>query len=149
MQATPLQVAGMFAVPANGGYRVTPHLLKDQEEAKNWRESLNLHPETLNILRTGLRQVITDGTGKVMNVPTLPANAGKTGTAEDPPRKSHAWYGGYAPLDNPEIVVVAFIENADGGGGKVAAPMVRQVLETYFNHSQPTGATGKEAVQSD
>ena len=84
-----------------------------------------------------------------MNVPTLPANAGKTGTAEDPPRKSHAWYGGYAPLNNPEIVVVAFIENADGGGGKVAAPMVRQVLETYFNHTQPTGATGKAAVQSD
>ncbi len=149
MQVTPLQVAGMFAVPANGGYRVTPHLLKDQEEAKNWRESLNLQPETLNILRTGLRQVITGGTEKAMNVPTLPANAGKTGTAEDPPRKSHAWYGGYAPFDNPEIVVVAFIENADGGGGKVAAPMVRQVLETYFNHTQPTGAIGKAAVQSD
>lgn len=149
MQATPLQVAGMFAVPANGGYRVEPHLLKDREETKTWRESLNLKPETLNVLRTGLRQVITSGTGKVMNVPTLPPNAGKTGTAEDPPRRSHAWYGGYAPLDAPEVVVVAFVENADGGGGKVAAPMVRQVLETYFNHTQPTGATGKAAVQSD
>ncbi len=149
MQATPLQVAGMFAVPANGGYRITPHLLKDREETKNWRESLNLNPETLKILQTGLRQVITSGTGKAMNVSTLPTNAGKTGTAEDPPRKSHAWYGGYAPFNNPEVVVVAFVENAEGGGGKIAAPMVRQVLETYFNQTQPTGAAGREPVQSD
>src|ERR687886_2109260 len=43
-QATPLQLAVMFSIPANGGYRVKPHLLKDNEESKNWRKSLNLKP---------------------------------------------------------------------------------------------------------
>lgn len=129
---SPLQVAVMFSVPANGGYRVKPHLLKDNEEAKSWRESLNLQPSTIKVLREGLRAVITQGTGTALNVETLPPTAGKSGTAEDPPRKSHAWFGAYAPLDKPEIVVVAFAENSGGGGGSVAAPMVRQVLEAYF-----------------
>jgi len=140
MQATPLQVAMMFAVPANGGYLVQPHLLKDNEEARQWRESLNISPGTISILQQGLRQVITAGTARSLNVPTLPPFAGKTGTAEDPPRHSHAWFGAYAPYENPEIIVVAFVENsAEGGGGKVAAPIVRQVLETYFNKVKPAG----------
>lgn len=132
LQASPLQVAVMFAVPANGGYRVKPHLLKDNEESKNWRMSLDLEPETVEILRQGLREVVTDGTGTAMNVPTLPPTAGKSGTAEDPPRPSHTWFGAYAPHDRPEIVVVAFGENSGSGGGAFAAPKVRQVLETYF-----------------
>uniref|UniRef100_A0ACD5H186 Uncharacterized protein n=1 Tax=Desertifilum tharense IPPAS B-1220 TaxID=1781255 RepID=A0ACD5H186_9CYAN len=45
------------------GYRVKPHLLKDNEEAKNWRESLDLEPVTVDILQRGLRQVVTNGTG--------------------------------------------------------------------------------------
>ncbi|WP_448598647.1 penicillin-binding protein 2 [Thermoleptolyngbya sp.] len=151
LQASPLQVAVMFAVPANGGDLVRPHLLKDQEATRSWRTPIGLSPTTLRILQDGLRQVVTSGTGKVMNTSSLPPNAGKTGTAEDPPRKSHAWYGGYAPLEKPEIVVVAFIENsAEGGGGKVAAPMVKQVLETYFNKTQPDNqAAPQSGVVSD
>ncbi|MBF2087153.1 penicillin-binding protein 2 [Thermoleptolyngbya sp. C42_A2020_037] len=151
MQASPLQVAVMFAVPANGGDLVRPHLLKDQEASRSWRTPIGLSPTTLRILQDGLRRVVSSGTGKVMNTPSLPPNAGKTGTAEDPPRKSHAWYGGYAPLDNPEIVVVAFVENSpEGGGGKVAAPMVKQVLETYFNKTQPDSqAAPQGGVVSD
>lgn len=138
MQATPLQVARMFAVPANGGFLVKPHLLKDNEESRQWRESINLSPVTVRILEQGLRQVVTAGTGKVLNVPNLPPIAGKSGTAEDPPRHSHAWFGAYAPYENPEIIVVAFVENsAEGGGGKVAGPMVLQVLQTYFTKVKP------------
>jgi penicillin-binding protein 2 len=149
MQATPLQVAVMFAVPANGGDRVKPHLLKDNEAARNWRESLNLSDSTIEVLRKGLRMVVTTGTGKAMNVSTLPPTLGKSGTAEDPPRRSHAWFGAYAPLDNPEIVVVAFVENDGGGGGKVAAPIVRQVMEAYFNGTQPNGQANRASVTSD
>lgn len=137
LQATPLQVAVMFAVPANGGYRVKPHLLKDDEESKSWRVSLNMKPETVKVLRQGLRQVITNGTGKAMDVPHLPPMSGKSGTAEAPPGKSHAWFGAYGPTDKPEIVVVAFAEHSGGGGGKVAAPMVREVMEAYFNRKPP------------
>ncbi|MEL6221448.1 MAG: penicillin-binding protein 2 [Cyanobacteria bacterium J06627_8] len=130
--ASPLQVAVMFAPPANGGYLVKPHLLKDNEAARNWREPIDISPVTLRVLQEGLRRVITSGTGQGINDPTLPSISGKSGTAEDPPRLSHAWFGAYAPTDNPEILVVAFAENSGGGGSKVAAPMVKQVIDYYF-----------------
>jgi penicillin-binding protein 2 len=149
LQASPLQVAVMFAAVANEGYRVTPHLLRDNEAAQNWRESLNISPEVMRLLQQGLRQVITSGTGKALNVSTLPPIAGKSGTAEDPPRESHTWFGAYAPADNPEIVVVAFGENSGGGGGSVAAPMVRQVFEAYFNGSQATTAAPTASTPTD
>ncbi|MBF2073107.1 MAG: penicillin-binding protein 2 [Synechococcales cyanobacterium C42_A2020_086] len=149
LQSTPLQVAVMFAVAANGGYRVHPHLLLDNEDARNWRKSLNISPTTLKILEEGLRMVVTSGTGQALNDPSLPPISGKSGTAEDPPRLSHSWFGAYGPTDNPEIVVVAFGENSGGGGGKVAAPMARQVLQTYFNGTQATGAAQPEDVTSD
>jgi penicillin-binding protein 2 len=145
-QATPLQVAVMFAVPANGGYRVKPHLLKDNEESKSWRKSLNIKPPTLKVIRQGLREVISAGTGKALDVPYMPPIAGKSGTAEAPPGKPHAWFGAYAPADKPEIVVVAFVEHsAAGGGGKVAGPMTLQVLEAYFNKKPPQPSKDKQA----
>lgn len=149
MQSSPLQVAVMFAVAANGGYRVKPHLMLDNQDVQNWRKSLNISDTTLKILQQGLRMVITSGTGQAGSSPVLPAISGKTGTAEDPPRLSHSWFGGYGPSDKPEIVVVAFGENSGGGGGKVAAPMVRQVLETYFTGKQSTEAAEPADVTSD
>jgi penicillin-binding protein 2 len=137
LQTTPLQVAVMFAVPANGGYLVTPHLLKDSRTNDDWRESLGMRPETVEILQDGLRQVISQGTATALNVPNLPPIAGKTGTAEAPPYENHAWFGAYAPADDPEVVVVAFAENSGGGGGKIAAPMVLQVLQGYYKDWQP------------
>jgi penicillin-binding protein 2 len=149
LQSSPLQVAVMFAVPANGGDLVQPHLLMDNQTAKRWRKPLGISPAVIENLQGGLRQVITNGTGKALNVSTLPSVSGKSGTAEDPPRKSHAWFGAYGPTENPEIVVVAFAENSGGGGGSVAAPMVRQVLETYFNGTQANESAQPENVQSD
>jgi penicillin-binding protein 2 len=137
LQASPLQVARMFAVPANGGYLVKPHLLKNDEEKQQWRESLNLQPKTLEVIRQGLRQVVDGGTGGVLNTQTIPKAAGKSGTAEAPPGPVHVWFGGYAPIDKPEIVVVAFGEHMGGGGGKNAAPMVLKVMETYFGYKEP------------
>jgi penicillin-binding protein 2 len=150
LQATPLQLAVMFSVPANGGYRVKPHLLKDDEESKQWRKSLDLKPSTVRVLRQGLRAVVNGGTGAALNMPTIPPAAGKSGTAEAPPGQPHVWFGGYSPADNPEIVVVAFGEHegANGGGGKIAAPMVLKVMEAYFNSkkSDKAAATDKPAV---
>jgi penicillin-binding protein 2 len=136
LQATPLQVAGMFAVPANGGYHVQPHLVKDPSK-REWRESMNLKPTTIATIRKGLREVVDGGTGAVMNSQTIPQSAGKSGTAEAPPGPSHVWFGSYAPANKPEIVVVAFGEHTGGGGGKTAAPMVLKVMEAYFNGGKP------------
>lgn len=132
LQTSPLQVTVMFAVPANGGYMVTPHLLKDSRTPDDWREPMDLQPATVEILQDGLRQVISSGTARSLNLPNLPPIAGKTGTAEAPPFENHAWFGAYAPAENPEILVVAFAEHSGGGGGSVAAPMVKQVLEGYY-----------------
>jgi penicillin-binding protein 2 len=138
LQVTPMQAAIMFSVPANGGYRVKPHLLKDNEEAQSWRESLNMKPVTINVLRDGLRKVITEGTGKSLNKPTIAPASGKSGTAEaGVGRPNHTWFGAYAPSDRPEITVVAFGENSGHHGGTVCGPMVLQVLEAYFQHKYP------------
>ncbi|MBD2132981.1 penicillin-binding protein 2 [Sphaerospermopsis sp. FACHB-1094] len=139
--STPLQVAVMFAVPANGGYRVQPHLLKDDGDAKKWRSSLNMKPVTIKVLREGLRKVVSEGTGKVLNQPNIPPVAGKSGTAEAWNRRgikqNHAWFGAYAPADKPEILVVAFGEHSGGGGGSVAAPMILEIMEDYFARKYP------------
>lgn len=130
-QATPLQVAVMFAVPANGGYKVTPHLYEDKATFMKKRESLNLKPQTVSTIREGVRAVVNGGTGTKAALNGI-AVAGKSGTAEAPPGKSHTWFGAFAPYDKPEIVVVAFVEHSGGGGGSTAGPIVRQVLEAYF-----------------
>jgi penicillin-binding protein 2 len=144
VEASPLQVAGMFAIAANGGYRVKPHLLKEREAAQNWREPLNLSPDTVRILREGLRGVISTGTGQALNVASLPPVAGKSGTAEDLGQGSHTWFGAFAPYDKPEIVVVAMGEFSGGSGGSVTAPMVRQVMEAYFKPKKtPEKSVGK------
>ena len=148
LQSSPLQVAVMFAVPANGGYLVKPHLSKDNEASRSWRSSLNLDPVTIDILKAGLRDVVDGGTGTALNVSTLPPVAGKSGTAEDFGRESHTWFGAYAPAEQPKVIVVAFGENSGGGGGSVAAPMVRQVLEAYFN-KKPAQAAPTESVLTD
>lgn len=132
LQASPLQVAVMFAVAANGGYRVKPHLVK-KGSLEEWRESLNLMPETLEMLEEGLRQVVTNGTGTKMDSALMPPTAGKSGTAEAPPYESHTWFGAYGPYDDPEILVVVFGEHSGKGGGSFAAPLARQVMEAYFS----------------
>ncbi|MBX2862509.1 MAG: penicillin-binding protein 2 [Leptolyngbyaceae cyanobacterium MAG.088] len=133
MQVTPLQTAVMFAVAANGGDRVKPHLLLDGAESKQWKTSLGMRPETVKVIQDGLRLVVTSGTGTRLNVPTIPTPAGKSGTAEAPPYENHTWFGAYAPFEKPEVLVVAFGEHSGGGGGSFAAPMVKQVMEAYFN----------------
>jgi penicillin-binding protein 2 len=149
LQVSPLQVAMMFAVAANGGNRVKPHLLLSNQDDNHWRTSLNLKPETLRVLREGLRGVVAGGTGQAVNAPGLPALSGKSGTAEDPPRETHTWFGAFGPSDKPEIIVVAFGENSGGGGGSMEAPLVRQVMETYFKGTQAKGTAQPANVPSD
>ena len=128
--ATPLQVAVMFSAIANDGYRVKPHLVQGEEQPE--KVNLNLKPTTISTIKKGLRAVVDGGTGSRLNSPNLPPGAGKSGTAEAPPGDSHTWFGAYAPHNQPEIVVVAFAEHSGGGGGSVAAPLVKQVMEAYF-----------------
>lgn len=139
---TPLQMARLYAAVANGGWLLTPHLV-EQPPSRRW---IGLRPETLRTLRKGLREVVTDGTARILNDPTLPPVAGKTGTAEDPPRPDHAWFGGYAPSGHPDLVIIAFGENSGGYGGTVAAPMVKALMSTWFRGPSPALPPGPAAA---
>ena len=134
VQITPLQLARAYAVFANGGFLVTPHLA---DGAIDWTSSLrrikvDIKPSTLATIRRGLRKVVQDGTGSGLNLPNFPQVAGKTGTAEDSTGGSdHAWFACFAPYQSAEIVVVAFAQNTPGGGSVHALPMARQVLQAW------------------
>lgn len=145
--ATPLQMAIVTAGVANGGWRLQPLLSYQSTQPGQeptydpahpdrplpGREWIGLSDSSLRILDNGLRQVITRGTGLGVALPYgYPAVAGKSGTAEDDPRPNHTWFVTYAPWENPEIVVVAFLENSGGGGSKLAGPICRTVLQAYF-----------------
>lgn len=103
-----------------------------------------VEPWVVQMAKEGMRLVVTEGTGKRPFEGAEIQTAGKTGTAEycdniaqeqnrcQPGSwPTHSWYFGYAPYDNPEIAVVAFVYNG-GEGASVAAPIVRSVIESYF-----------------
>ncbi len=146
IQVTPLQLARAYAVFANGGYLVQPHLA---DRGVDWlrpphRTRVDIRPETLATIRRGLRKVVKDGTGSGMNQPGLPASAGKTGTAEDSTGgPDHAWFATFAPYERPEIVIVAFAQNTPGGGSVHALPMARQVLEAWVKGKGAQAARGR------
>ena len=136
VQVTPLQLARAYAVFANGGYLVTPHLanLDIDWTSPKYRKKVKLQPSTLATIRRGLRKVVESGTAASLNLrmPTLPPVAGKTGTAEDSTGGSdHAWFVCFAPYETSEIVVVAFAQNTPGGGSVHALPMALKVLEVW------------------
>ena len=142
---TPLQVARMMASIANNGTLLQPHLLlstMDRDRSKMpalpvmQRERL-YDPSTLAVLHEGLRAAVERGTGRASAVKGLTI-AGKTGSAENPRGKPHAWFAGYAPTEAPRVVVVAFVEHGFRGGLS-AAPIVRRVLEAAFPASLPQG----------
>ena len=134
---TPLQLARAYAVFANGGYLITPHLV---DANINWRsekylKKVDIEDKTLETIRRGLRKVVTSGTGMGINLDNsiLPPVAGKTGTAEDSSGGAdHAWFAGFAPYDSGEIVIVAFAQNTPGGGSVHALPMARKMLQTWY-----------------
>jgi penicillin-binding protein 2 len=146
---TPLQVARLMAAVANGGTLWKPRLVNRiatadgrllREEAPEMQGRVELAPVVFDFLRQALGAVVAEGTGKQARVPGVSVG-GKTGTAQthefrsDTDRKrrdqDHAWFAGFAPLDEPEIVIVVFAERA-GLGGQVAAPIAREVLKAVF-----------------
>jgi penicillin-binding protein 2 len=131
VQANLLQVSMMTSTVANGGFKIRPHLLLEDNDAREWRQSLGISPVNLAAVQKALKSVFDFGTASSLSSAEF-SMAGKSGTAQDPPRPNHAWFTVYAPYENPEIVVTVFAENAGGGGGSaVAAPLAVQTIEAY------------------
>jgi len=136
VQVTPIQIAKAYAVIANGGYLVTPHLSKMNINylPQNELVKIDINPDHIEIIKNGLEKVVQSGTGVSINYGLInfPTIAGKTGTAEDANGGSdHAWFVCFSPSEKSEILIVAFAENTPGGGSVHALPMAKKILEVW------------------
>ena len=141
VQTTPLQMALVAAAVANRGTLMKPFVVKRiippngtpiDTPPTVWKQ-ISLAPDHWRWIAEGMRAAVAgaSGTAHAANLPGIPV-AGKTGTAEDPPRRRpHAWFICYAPMDNPRIALAVIVEQG-GHGGAVAAPIARHILETFF-----------------
>ncbi len=152
VSVTPLSLAAAYAAIANGGTRVTPHLLRAFDDGRGWQSppappappGLPLKATTVAALHDGLWRVVNGaGTGKNARVEGRDVS-GKTGTAQvislqggkqaqgktDMDLRDHGWFAFFAPRDNPEIAGVVFAEHSLHGSE--AARVARHVIETYF-----------------
>jgi len=155
---TPLQMARFYAMIANGGKLVTPHVAEDVELTGNTGQPVRVlrsfggespqptgvDPTALTYVQRGLEEATHSVNGTSSGVfGSFPVDiAGKTGSAEkiiqlpgySPQNLTQSWWCGYGPFDSPQIVVCAVIENG-GHGGTAAAPAALKVFEQYFHTS--------------
>lgn len=138
---TPLQMANATTVIANGGTLYQPTLVASildgngnvvEDKKPTVTRSNFLKDSTVDVVRRGMRQTVTAGSGRLLNTLAKPV-AAKTGTAQYGPNESkqHAWFITYGPTDNPTIAMSILLEGA-GGGDVYAAPVANEVYKWYF-----------------
>ena len=139
---TPIQMASVISIVANGGHRFRPYLVSKMVSPSGnvlrtfEPEELGTIPmssKTLEALRGGLRDVVTPlGTaGYIFENFPIPI-AGKTSTAENSHGDDHGWFVAYGPYDNPTIAIAVIVEQG-GYGSDSAAPIARKIMEAAFN----------------
>jgi len=148
---TPLQMASAYSILINRGIKITPHVgymikdyggntvatAEDLSGQKN-SENLDLNREYCEIIEKGLKAVVSQGTaaGRFAGFPLNDiAVAGKTGTAEVAGKQDYAWFVCYAPVENPQYLIVVMLEQA-GGGSSSAAPVARKIMDYIYGVSQ-------------
>lgn len=139
-QMTPMHNAMITAAIANGGILMKPYMVERVENAAG-EEIRRFLPESYGNLMTAaeadtlaglMGRVVTEGTGSAVRTDGYSV-AGKTGSAEfETGRETHAWFTGFAPAEDPQLVVTVIVEEA-GSGGQVAAPVARSIFDTYFS----------------
>jgi len=139
---TPLQMCRLTAAVANGGTLYRPQIVQriggnnTEPEMVFQADAVGRLPvtaDTLNAIKRGMEGATTSprGTATHRFVGFPIAVAGKTGTAQNEGELPHAWFVGYLPAEEPEIAIVAMIENS-GEGSQFAAPLFRQVAALYY-----------------
>jgi len=169
---TPLQMAQVMAVAANGGVLYRPHLVKNITDPYG-RILKTVEPEVIHRLDlpAGILKALQEALVGVVNQPGGTGRrarlegitvGGKTGTAqvigqkgldqtlEKTPYKyrDHAWFVACAPMDRPQIAVAVLAEHS-GHGGSIAAPIAKQVLEAFFHPDQPLVAETQSTSDQD
>ena len=136
---TPLQVAGFTSAVANGGTLYKTQLL-DKIVDSSTGESFNVESDIISqnlastsnieIIRNGMKEAVTNGSARGIYEIGAQA-AGKTGTAQVGGNKApHAWFTGFIPYDNPQLVLTVLVENG-GDGSEAAVPIARDILSWY------------------
>lgn len=145
-EATPLQMAVLYAAIANGGTLYEPYLVEEIAslegdvvyEAEEQENGEIPFPEsTLSAIRDAMRDVTQAGNGTASDVfagAAIPT-AGKTGTAETNQDDPHSWYAAFAPDDSPAMAMIAMVEFG-GEGSAVAAPISREVIDFWAENMQ-------------
>ena len=160
---TPIQLAVATAALANGGRMLQPHIVHAEQEAES-DELLPHHSQVVETITIGEQQhwdmvinAMTDvvhgarGTARGIGKDSPYMIAGKTGTAQvfglkqeekydaeaiAEKLRDHALFIAFAPIDDPKIAVAVIVENG-GGGGSVAAPIARTILDAYLEKPTP------------
>lgn len=139
--ATPLQIARMTAAIANGGTLPVPHVAdavigpdgKVVRTIAPEGEKVDVDPRWLQVVREGMLGSVQYGAG-ARAASSRTTVAGKTGTAEffkpDGTKSQHAWFTGFAPYNDPEIVVTVYFDI--GVGGDKAAPVAGKIIDYYM-----------------
>jgi penicillin-binding protein 2 len=144
IQVSPLQMALVSAAVANNGKIYKPFLVKEvlkpdgtvvRRTKPEVQHVVDSPADEFELVRKGMRLAVTSGTGRVADIPDV-AVAGKTGSAEDPPRPAHGWFICFAPLNNPRIAVAAIVEHGRHGATS-AAPVCRAILDVFFGKKKP------------
>lgn len=140
---TPLQVSAYTSFFANGGKLYQPHLVKEilsgndelvrKIEDSPIREGF-IEEKNVEIVRQGMRQAVTSGSAR--SLADLPVKvAGKTGTAQWSSKKPpHAWFTGFAPYSDPEIVVTVLVEEGIEGSG-ISTRIAKDIFYWYFTRN--------------
>ncbi|MGB3341536.1 MAG: penicillin-binding protein 2 [bacterium] len=126
--ATPLQMACAYTIFTNDGKTVVPHVITVEEYAYH---PTTISGKTIKIVEEMLAGVVASGTGQLARLNDFVV-CGKTGTVQNPHGEDHALFIGFAPQDEPKIMVCLIVENA-GHGGSIAAPIVGKIISTYLN----------------
>ncbi|MFW5755649.1 MAG: penicillin-binding protein 2 [Tangfeifania sp.] len=140
---TPLQLANFSAILANRGHYYIPHVVKDIEGGELAsrlieKREVPVAKEHFEPVIKGMQQVVEKTNASAfMKIPNV-TMAGKTGTAENPHGEDHSIFMAFAPVDNPQIAISVYVENA-GYGAVWAAPIASLLVEKYL-----TGTISKQ-----
>jgi penicillin-binding protein 2 len=153
VSVTPLQLAQYVSMIANDGKTKTPHVVRgyiDENTEKlvtlEYKEiNAGVSQSALDIVKEAMYLVVNGhGTATHIRLPDI-AICGKTGTAQNPHGKDHAWFVGFAPYENPKIAIAVLVENV-GFGGTHAAPIAKKVIQAYMNSFKGEGKTFKDEI---
>jgi cell division protein FtsI (penicillin-binding protein 3) len=149
---SPIQLSGLISTFANDGVWVAPRILTGKVEPQGTPKMVSFHPgpshrvissRTAAEMRSMMQKVVLEGTGRKAILEGY-TSAGKTGTAQkvDPATGAYSKtkyigsFAGFAPINNPQVVVAVILDSAVGlhQGGQISAPVFRRVSQQVLEY---------------